>query len=81
MKVIIDIPIESYLLCVTRCGVKSPEYLMLKNGIIQRDAEGNEVVQILCDSERAKVILELVASLCPEALLNIQRRLDVPSAP
>jgi dUTPase len=76
MKVIVEIPMEAYLLCVTRCGLTSPEYLMLKNGIVQRDSEGNEVVQILCNRERAKVLLETVAKVCPEALLNIQPRPD-----
>jgi hypothetical protein len=80
MKVMLDIPMEPYLLCVTRCGLKAPEYLMLKNGIVVRDAEGKEVVQILCDRQRAKMILEMVAKLCPEALLHIQHRPDLPSA-
>jgi dUTPase len=81
MKVIVEIPMEPYLLCVTRCGFKSPEYLMLKNGIVQRDSDGHEVVQILCTRERAKIILEAVAKVCPEALSSIQHRLDVPAAP
>ena len=76
MKVTIDIPIESYLLCVTRCGVKSPAYLMLKNGIIVRGDEGNEVVQILCDGSRAKMILATIAEVCPESLAHVGQRID-----
>ena len=53
---------------------------MLKNGIVVRDSEGNEVVQILCDRKGAKMILEMVARSCPEALLHIQHRPDLPSA-
>jgi hypothetical protein len=81
VKIRVDIPMEAYLLCVTRCGIKSPEYRMLKNGVVSRDAEGNEVVQILCDHERAKMILEMIAQLCPEALSHIQHRLDLPGVP
>jgi hypothetical protein len=39
----------------------------LKNGVLLRDADGNEVVEILCNQDRAKKILELTAQLCPEA--------------
>jgi hypothetical protein len=77
VKIRLDIPMEAYLLCMTRCGVKSPEYTMLKNGIVARDAEGKEVVQILVDRERAKRILEMIAQLCPEALPQIQHRLGL----
>jgi hypothetical protein len=54
---------------------------MLKNGVVSRDTEGNEVVQILCDRERAKKILEMIAQLCPEAFPQIQHRLDLPGDP
>jgi dUTPase len=79
IKVMIDIPMESYLLCMTRCGLKSPEYLMLKNGVIVRDSEGTEVVQILCNRERAKMILEAIAALCPESLSRVEQRPFAPS--
>jgi hypothetical protein len=81
VKIRLDIPIESYLLCMTRCGIKSAEYITLKNGIVSRDAGGHEVVEILCDRERAKKILETIAELCPEALPKIQHRLDFPGEP
>ena len=80
MKVLIDIPMESYLLCVTRCGLKSPEYLMLKNGVIERDTEGREIVQILCDRARAKMVLETIVKLCPESLSHIGQRPYAPIA-
>ena len=76
MKVTIDIPMESYLLCMTRCGVKSPAYLMLKNGIVVRDNAGNEAVQILCDSGRARMILATIAEVCPESLAHVGQRID-----
>jgi hypothetical protein len=69
---------EPYLLCMTRFGMTSSEYKMLKNGVVSRDPDGHEVVQILCDPDRAKRILELTAQLCPEALPQIQHRFELP---
>lgn len=78
VKIRLDIPIEPYLLCTTRCGIKSSEYILLKNGIVSRNDDGHEVVQILCDRDRAKRILEAIAHLCPEALPQIQQHLEFP---
>ena len=78
LKIRLDIPIEPYLICMTRFGINSPEYVKLKNGVVLRDADGNEIVEILCDQNRAKKILEMTAQLCPEALPQIQHRLDLP---
>jgi hypothetical protein len=75
-KIRLDIPIEPYLLCMTRFAMNSPEYIKLKNGVVLRDANGNEIVEILCEHDRAKKILEMVAQLCPEAFPQIQPRLD-----
>jgi hypothetical protein len=75
-KIRLDIPIGPYLLCMTRFGINSPEYAKLKNGVVLRDSDGNEIVEILCERERAKKILEMTAQLCPEAFPQIQPRLD-----
>lgn len=80
MRLIIEIPMDTYLLCVTRCGIKSPEYLMLKNGIVVSDAAGNEIVRILCNHERAKLILEKIAEFCPENLARVGQRPWEPAA-
>jgi hypothetical protein len=78
VKVIIEIPIECYLLLMTRFGVQCPQYLMLKNGVITHEADDKEVVEVRCDSDCAKLVLEKVANVCPEVLLQIQHRLDLP---
>lgn len=78
LKIRVDIPIEPYLLCMTRFGIHCPESIALKNGVLLRDADGNEVVEILCNQDRAKKILELTAQLCPEALPRIHHHLDLP---
>jgi len=77
LKIRLDIPIEPYLICMTRFGINSPEYVKLKNGVVLRDTNGNETVEILCDHDRAKKILEMTAQLCPEAFRQIQRRVDL----
>jgi hypothetical protein len=78
VKILIEIPMEPYLLCLTRCGIRSREYLMLKNGVVVRDPEGAELVQILCEQERARLIRETVARFCPEALGRIRQTIDNP---
>ena len=78
LKIRLDIPIEPYLICMTRFGINSPEYVKLKNGVVLRDTNGNETVEIQCDHDRAKKILEMTAQLCPEAFPQIQRRVDLP---
>jgi hypothetical protein len=78
LKIRLDIPIEPYLICMTRFGINSPEYKKLKNGVVLRDADGHEVVEILCDHDRAKKILEMTAQLCPEAFPQIEHRLNLP---
>lgn len=77
-KISLDIPIEAYLICMTRFGINSPEYIKLKNGVVLRDADGNEVVQVLCDRDRAQKILEMTAQLCPEAFPQIQHHFNLP---
>jgi hypothetical protein len=49
----------------------------LKNGIVSRDSDGHEIVQILCDHDHAKKILEMTAQLCPEAFPQIHHSLDL----
>jgi hypothetical protein len=51
---------------------------MLKNGVVVRDPEGAELVQILCEQERARLIRETVARFCPEALGRIRQTIDNP---
>ena len=47
-------------------------YLMLKNGLVIRESEGHEVVEILCDIDEAKGLRELASQICPDAALDIE---------
>jgi hypothetical protein len=74
MKVMFEIPIELYHLCLTRFGLKSREYSILQNGVIARDENGNEVVQVLCDEEAARLVRKKLAEVCPELVDKIKER-------
>ena len=73
LKIRFDIPIKPYLVCMTRFGINSSEYIRLKNGIASRDADRTN----LCDHDHAKKILEMTAQLCPEAFPQIHHSLDL----
>jgi hypothetical protein len=72
MKIMTVIPKSPYLLLVARLEPKSPEYLMLKNGFIEHTEDG-EVVEIPCDVELAKTIIDLVSRVAPELLSSIKQ--------
>jgi hypothetical protein len=78
MKVILEIPIDTYMICLMRFRLRSREYQMLRNGIISRDDRGDEIVEILCDAEKAKFMRNIIADLCPESLSKINQRPDTP---
>jgi hypothetical protein len=74
MKIIFEVPIEVYHLCLTRFGLRSREYLILQNGVIARDENDDEVVQVLCDEEDAQMIRKRFAEVCPEHIHRIKER-------
>ena len=74
MKVIFEIPIELYHLCLTRFGLRSREYSILQNGVIARDENGDEVVQVLCDEQAAQLLRKKLADVCPEFVDKIKER-------
>lgn len=78
MKVMMKMPIEAYLICTTRLPTSSRECSVMKNGVIEREAEGNEILEFLCDSDRARDLLKTVAQVCPEFVQNIEHWLDLP---
>jgi hypothetical protein len=79
MNVIFEIPIELYHLCLTRFGLKSREYSILQNGVIARDENGDEVVQVLCDEEAARLVRKKIAEACPELVGKIKERPENPA--
>ncbi len=72
MRIILEILLNDYHLCLTRFPLNSPEYRTLKNGIQVRNNRGEEVIHILCDVEMAAAVRNLFAQACPEALERIR---------
>ena len=78
MRVILEIPLDCYHTCLPRFPLNSREYRALTNGVIARNAIGDEVIQILCESEIARAVRQLFANRCPEALDKINEFPEKP---
>jgi hypothetical protein len=76
MKMIVIIPMPSYSSLLSRCEISSPDYLLLKNGIVQ-SRQGVDEVSLLCDESQAKRILDFVARVAPEHASAI-RQINLP---
>mgnify|MGYP003575245748 FL=1 len=75
MKVLVKFPIEIHQGLLDRCSMLSREYLILKNGVVSRDHEESPdepMVEILCEVERAKFLLDLATLVYPAAAPHIE---------
>ena len=68
MEMMVIIPMESYRAMLAKCDSTRPEYTLLRNGVVIRNREGNEEVEILCDAAGAKQLMEFASSGCPEII-------------
>ena len=75
----IRLPTEHYDLFVAACESTSPEYTILKNNIAARHQNSDEqpTVEIMCDMDEAKLLLETAKRLYPEAVPFIEDALSV----
>jgi len=75
----IQLPPEHYDLFVAACDITSPEYTILKNNIVatQQSSEEPPTVDVLCDLDEAKLLLETAKRLYPEAAPIIEDALSV----
>lgn len=75
----IQLPPEHYDLFVAACDITSPEYTVLKNNIVstQQSSEEPPTVDILCDLDEAKLLLETAKRVYPEAAPFIEDALSV----
>ena len=76
MKVMVIIPMPSYSSLLGRCEINSPEYVLLKNGVVQT-REGADEVNLLCEENQAKKIVDFVTRVAPEHASAI-RQLNLP---
>ena len=65
-EMMVVIPVEAFKAMLPKCDVSRREYALLINGVIARDSEGAEQVEIICGSEEAKQIVDFAATDCPE---------------
>jgi hypothetical protein len=77
LKIILEIPLDAYTLCLTKFKLRSPEYLLLRNGVIVRDDQGAQLVQILCDVDKVPAILAMIDDVCPEFSDQVRQRPDI----
>ena len=76
MNVFIEMSLSIYDGFLEKCDVDCPEYETLKNGmILRRPKEGHfeRIMQIRCNLERAKSLLDLAAQIYPEAIPDIKK--------
>ena len=77
--VLIRLPPEHYDLFAAACDITSPEYTILKNNIVPRQQSTEEppMVEILCDMDEAKLLLEAARQVYPEAVPFIEDAMSV----
>jgi hypothetical protein len=81
MKILVDIPMDDYNNFLQRCDASRPEYETLKNGIITQDREKRPAVEILCDVEDAKMILDLASEIYPHAVAHVRECISLARKP
>ena len=64
-----------------KCDISSPEYEMLKNGLITRDGEQRAAVEILCELEDAKRLLDLASRIHPETAPRLEKCIKLARQP
>lgn len=79
MHIILEIPMDAYLLCISRFKVRSAEYLTLRNGIILPNDRGESVVHVRCAADKVAPFLSMVSDICPEFIDKIRQRPDSPT--
>ena len=77
--VLIRLPLEHYDLFAGACEITSAEYTILKNNIVARHQSSEEplMVEILCDMDEAKLLLEAARRVYPEAVPFIEDAMSV----
>lgn len=80
MKILIDMSPEDYDLFVAECDIKSPDYSILKNGVVAHDPQAGcdqRVIQILCNHEEAAQLLDAARRLYPKAMPAIRQGMEL----
>ena len=70
MEMMVIIPMEPYQAMLATCDYTRPEYSLLRNGVVRRNREANEEVEILCDAAGAKRMMDFAATGSPDIFLS-----------
>jgi len=79
-RFLIEIPMHAYARCLAKCDEKSPDYALLKNGIVVRDDPHKAIVQVRCNADEAGVIRRILVEQCPEVLDELHISPDFASS-
>lgn len=75
MKVMLVIPKRYYAVLLGHCAMLWPEYRALQSGILVSDESGQHV-QILCNPQRLKLLMNLADRVCSEAIPHMRQIID-----
>ena len=75
MNVVLFIPMEHYDLFLEKIKINSREHILLRNGIINR---AEKIVEVPCEIESAKQLLEFARILHPEIAPSIEQSILHP---
>ena len=78
MAVLITMPVEIYDGLLSKCAAMSREYLILRNGVVRRDLNGNAgaTVEILCEAPRARFLRDFATLVYPGAVAYIESSIE-----
>jgi hypothetical protein len=82
VKVVIEMSLLLYDRFVDQCNPASKEYALVKNGIIVQRGKDNHyerILEIYCDVEEAKGLLNLARNMFPDAVPEIEKAIAAPS--
>jgi hypothetical protein len=73
LKVLLTIPVAVYYQLLSLCELSSLEYAILKNAVVRDiDDDDESVVNLFCDSERARTLLAWATQVDPAAASQIK---------
>ena len=77
--VLIRLPPEHYDLFVGALEITSAQYTILKNNLVARQQSSQEppIVEVLCDLDEAKLLLEAAKRVYPDAMPFIEDAMSV----
>ena len=84
MRILVDIIFDHYHQLLGRCELSSPEYKILKSGVVIEDKERSldmPVVRILCERNQALLLAGLARRVYPEAAADIENSIALMREP